>query len=365
MLTEGGFCLAMKKIEELGWKDFRLLDLFTYQKGNQKNMNSLIGGEIPLVSAKKIENGYKGFYRVNEKEIYKGDCITLNNDGDGGAGLAFYQPSSFALDTHVTALYPIEKMSKNTMLFIACCISRQSVLFGHGHSINTPRLNHLTIMLPCDDSGQYPNYEYMDNYMKQIEKKLLVRYKNYLNNAKLNSQTSNSKKEIRWKDFFIEDVCNIMSGQDIYNRERKEGDIPYVTATALQNGIGYFVGNINETLESGCLSINRNGSVGYCFYHPYKALYGNDTRKLVPIVKDKYTSLFLSSVITKQKDKYGYGLKMGTERLKRQKIMLPVDDKDKPDWKYMRDCMRAKEQALLLNYINYIDSNNTNNDNKQ
>lgn len=159
-----------------------------------------------------------------------------------------------------------------------------------------------------------------------------------------------SLKDRKWKDFNIEDVCEIKSGRDIYERERIEGPTPYISATANNNGIGYYVDNKNETLEAGCLSINRNGSVGYCFYHPYKALFGNDTRKLIPHVKDKYALLFLSVVITKQKDKYGYGLKMGTGRLKRQKIMLPVDDNDNPDWKFMSDYMQEKERALLYKY---------------
>lgn len=340
----------MKKIENIQWKEFRLLDLFAYQKGNQKNMNALTKGDIPLVSAKKIENGYKGFYSVNQSEVFKGNCITLNNDGDGGAGLSFYQPNDFALDTHVTALYPIIPMTKNVMLFISCCISKQSILFGHGHSINSSRLNHFTIMLPCESNEDSPSYAYMEEYMKKIELKQLKEYSEYQQKKSKKIQTRCIDNNPKWKAFFIEDVCIIKSGQDIYNRERMDGKTPYVTATALQNGIGYFVGNINDTLESNCLSINRNGSVGYCFYHPYKALYGNDTRKLVPIVKDKYASLFLSTVITKQKEKYGYGLKMGTERLKRQQIMLPVDDNDNPDWKYMIEYMRDKEQELLHNY---------------
>lgn len=344
-------CLDMKRIEELDWREFRLLDLFTYQKGNQKNMNALEDGETPLVSAKKIENGYKGFYNVDNKEKFKGDCITLNNDGDGGAGLSFYQPSSFALDTHVTALYPLKEINKHTMLFIACCISKQSVLFGHGHSINSSRLNQLIIMLPSDKDGT-PDYVFMEEYMKQMEKKLLVRYKKYLQTNKLKNVNGGGKmKAYKWKEFFIEDVGTIMAGKDIYDRERLEGGTPYVTATALQNGIGYFVGNTNETLSEGHISVNRNGSVGYAFYHPYKALFGNDTRRVIPYCNNKWARFFLTRSITQQKDKYGYGLKLGTERLKKQLIMLPVTPKDEPDYEYMENYMREIEYRLLNRYI--------------
>lgn len=150
-----------------------------------------------------------------------------------------------------------------------------------------------------------------------------------------------------WKDFFIEEVADILSGRDIYERERIKGDIPYITATANNNGIGYFVNNSNETLEDNCLSVNRNGSVGYCFFHPYKALFGNDTRKLRPKKENKYISLFLSMVISHQRYKYGYGYKMGTGRLKRQKILLPIDSENKPDWVFMEKYMAYKEYQIL------------------
>ncbi len=151
----------------------------------------------------------------------------------------------------------------------------------------------------------------------------------------------------KWDAFFIEDVAEITSGRDIYEKERLDGLVPYITATANNNGIGYFVANNNETLESGCLSVNRNGSVGYCFYHPYQALFGNDTRKLRPKKNNRYTSLFISMCITQQREKYGYGYKMGTGRLKRQRILLPIDANNNPDWAFMEAYMKQKEQQIL------------------
>lgn len=164
-----------------------------------------------------------------------------------------------------------------------------------------------------------------------------------MNNLSLDSRN--------WDTFFIEDVAEILSGRDIYEKERLDGLIPYITATANNNGIGYFVANNNETLESNCLSVNRNGSVGYCFYHPYKALYGNDTRKLRLKKNNKYISLFISICITKQREKYGYGYKMGTGRLKRQRILLPIDANNDPDWQFMENYMKAKEQQILKSAI--------------
>lgn len=106
-------------------------------------------------------------------------------------------------------------------------------------------------------------------------------------------------------------------------------------------------------IEEKCISVNRNGSVGYAFYHDYPALFGNDTRKLILNYENKYVSLFLTRVITNQKEKYGYGYKMGTARLKRQKILLPVNIKGEPDYLYMKEYMQIKEIEKQYRVLEY------------
>ena len=67
----------------------------------------------------------------------------------------------------------------------------------------------------------------------------------------------------------------------------------------------------NTTLQEKCISVNRNGSVGYSFYHSYPALFGNDTRKLIPKYNNDHVAKFISFMISSQKEKYSYGYKMG------------------------------------------------------
>lgn len=131
-------------------------------------------GDTPLVSAKNGGNGYKAFV-TSKDSPFEGNCITLNNDGDGGAGLAFYQPNEMYVDSHVTALYPNFPMSNYAMIFIAKSISQQRVLFGHGHSISNSRLHGLSILLPATPSGD-PDYTFMESYMKRQEQILLLKY---------------------------------------------------------------------------------------------------------------------------------------------------------------------------------------------
>lgn len=156
-----------------------------------------------------------------------------------------------------------------------------------------------------------------------------------------------------WDKFFIEDVAEILPGRDIYEAERRAGNTPYISSTARNNGIGHFVGNSNSTLEENCLSVNRNGSVGYSFYHPYKGLFSNDCRKLRPHSKSKYVGLFLSTQICNQRENYNYGYKMGTARLKRQKIMLPINAVGEPDWQFIENYTKALMEGKKAKYIKH------------
>ena len=162
-------------LDEKEWKPIFILSMFELVRGCENNMAMLEDGYTPLISAKANNNGLKGFVH-NPKKIIAGQCITLNNDGDGGAGLAYYQPANMALDSHVTALVPLFDMSAFVMLFIAKCISGLHGFFGHGLSISNPRAKRLRIMLPVTDTGE-PDYAYMEQYAKNM---MLRKYKQYL-----------------------------------------------------------------------------------------------------------------------------------------------------------------------------------------
>lgn len=161
------------------WHTFNIAEIFTITRGAEGNMAALGDGYIPLVSAKNTNNGLKGFVD-NPKKMVKGDCITLNNDGDGGAGFAYYQPHDMALDTHVTALTPIPKISNYVMLFISECLSKLHGFFGHGHSISNKRTSSIKIKLPVNDNHE-PDYEFMEECGRKMMAKKYLQYLEFLN----------------------------------------------------------------------------------------------------------------------------------------------------------------------------------------
>ena len=162
--------------------------------------------------------------------------------------------------------------------------------------------------------------------------------------------------ETTWHEFVLGTLATIHSGRDIYAQERSAGGTPYVTAGSKRNGIGYFVGNNNDSEATNSISVARNGAVGEAHYHPYKALYGNDCRRVsLTDINNPLTQLFIAQCISNQRSAFSYGRKLGTTRLRNLRVLLPSTDSDEPNYEYMTKYVREYRTAMLATYREYAE----------
>ena len=347
----------MLKITDKEWCEFKVLELFNYIRGNQNNMNSLIDGDDILISAKNTNNGLKGFFSTNiqKKGKFKGHCITLNNDGDGGVGLAYYQPHDFLLDTHVYALYPKENLNRHTMLFIAQVLSKQRVCFSHGYSINQNRLKEMKIMLPVNEN-RLPDYSFMEQYITERERQLIQKYKNFIGKNIQSGGVLTDLNSVKWKAFYINEIFSISAGKRLTKADMDNGKIPFIGATDSNNGITNWIATPNSSFDKNVLGVNYNGSVVENFYHPYGCIFSDDVKRLHlrEHADNKYILLFFKTVILQQKVKYTYGYKFNGQRMERQKILLPVNEEGRPDYEFMEQYGKQIMLQKYQQYLNYI-----------
>lgn len=347
----------MLKITDKEWCEFKVLELFNYIRGNQNNMNSLIDGDDMLISAKNTNNGLKGFFSTNiqKKGKFKGHCITLNNDGDGGVGLAYYQPHDFLLDTHVYALYPKENLNRHTMLFIAQVLSKQRVCFSHGYSINQNRLKEMKIMLPVNEN-RLPDYSFMEQYITERERQLIQKYKKFIGKNIQSGGVLTDLNSVKWKAFYINEIFSISAGKRLTKADMDNGKIPFIGATDSNNGITNWIATPNSSFDKNVLGVNYNGSVVENFYHPYGCIFSDDVKRLHlrEHADNKYILLFFKTVILQQKVKYTYGYKFNGQRMERQKILLPVNEEGRPDYEFMEQYGKQIMLQKYQQYLNYI-----------
>lgn len=358
------------------WSAFRLTDFFDLKKGDQNNMSLLKEGEFPLISARKCYNGYKCFVSKNNKRLFNGNIITLNNDGDGGAGIAFYQPYYFFLDSHVTALIPKIALNKYQLFFIATCITKQKERFGHGYSLNSSRLRSFKFMLPIDVCGQ-PYWDFMDKYMRQKEQLIIKPTLERLCHQFLSNEHKKMDSSFlihKWTSFDFIEIFDIKKG--FYNKKPPcfdDGDFPFIGATDSNNGVTGF-SNLttieanskigygpNESLDrkvfpGNAICVTNNGSVGYAYYQPTDFTCTHDVNPLYlkDNVLNRHIALFLIACIEKQRICFTYARKWRPKRMVHSKLLLPVDSLGNPDWKFMEECMKAYEGNTLKTTIKYF-----------
>ena len=355
-------------LSNVDWMQFSLSSIFDIKDGYYNKKPPIEGGRIPFLSATQYNNGISTFYteeiilaydKVGEKtskdidkRIFDGNCLTITNNGS--VGNVYYQVEKFTCSHDVTPIYlKGYKLNSSLAKFLIQMLEQSGKSFEYAKKWRPKRMRKSSLLLPVDKQGN-PNWHFMEGYIKERENKKRQDLKDYYKNRLLDLVISPEiLTDVEWKEIFIEEVAEIYSGKDMYERERTIGDTPYITATANNNGIGCFIRNKNKILESEYISVNRNGSVGYAFYHCYEALCGNDIRRLKPFIKNKYTALFITHAITSQKDKYGYDYKMGTGRLKRQKIMLPVTDGE-INYEYMENFIKNIEKKQFKNVLKYL-----------
>lgn len=161
-----------------------------------------------------------------------------------------------------------------------------------------------------------------------------------------------------WKEFYIKDIFFINPGKRLTKTNMIDGNKPFIGATDSNNGVTAFVSNSNISEDRNVLGVNYNGSVVESFYHPYSCLFSDDVKrfKLKAISGTKYHYLFFKTVILQQKCKYAYGYKFNEQRMQKQMILLPVTNSGTPDYDFMEQYIKEREQKITQNYISFIDN---------
>lgn len=347
-------------LDKVKWKTFRFTEVFReIQRGKRLTKANQTNGPTPYISSTSENNGVDAFIG-NETGIRKfEDVLTLANSGSVGS--TFYQQFEFVASDHVTTLKS-DNADKYAYLFLSTVVKSLEEKYSFNREINDSRIKREKVILPADKEDN-PNFQYMSDFVKKLE---LDKVQEVLEYIYIYIRMMNILKEkvceISWKDFWIEDVCEIKSGIRLTKANQEIGVRPFVGASDSDNGVTAFVSNTNKSLDANVLGVNYNGSVVENFYHPYKAIFSDDVKRLKwkdEIYGNKYTYLFLKQMILSQKIKYAYGYKFNGERMKRQKIMLPVAETGLQDYDYMKSYMQKQELEQIFKILNYLNKENT------
>ena len=327
------------------WKVFRIDSIFDMFTGASISQDKFNVGSIPRITATDTNNGIGLFTERLEDRNYRSfqNFISISF-----LGSVFYHNYEASLDMKIHGLkIKNRELNSNLAQFIIVCLKNSLPKVSYGNQLSSKDLLTKSILLPVDKNGT-PDWTFMEEYV-QVKS-------NQINNTyQLPRQHEitdfRNLDEVEWGEFKLEDIAKIKGGKDWEQYNRVSGQVPFIGSSSINNGVTDFVspkGRENQ-VGKGVLGINRNGSVGYVFYHPYSAYFSGDTRflEINGFKNRKFVNQFIQTMILYQREKYAYGYKMGTQRIKNQIIKLPITTTGQPDFVFMEQYMKRMENKVI------------------
>ena len=181
--------------------------------------------------------------------------------------------------------------------------------------------------------------------------------------------------DVEWEGFNLIDIFDIKDGY--YNKKPpldKDGTIPFLGATQNNNGVTAFyrketienwdkVGNLSSKdvhlrfFPGNCLAVTNNGSVGHIYYQLQMFTCSHDITPLYlkNYVLTKELAHFLIPLLQKSGESFEYGKKWRPKRMRKSKLMLPIDSQGQPNWQFMEDYIKQEQKQQAQKIIDYYE----------
>ena len=322
------------------WCLFKIKDFFKVElsKGDIK-LDEMESGTVALVSSGETNNGIVGY--IDEKgdgkaEIFPPNRITIDMFGN-----AFYQSEPFYAVSHgrVNILTPKFNLTKGIGLFISSLIRQEQYKYSYGRAVYSGVAEEMDIRLPATPSGE-PDWEWMESYIRSLHHKPLTTSNKVGQAPELETSV--------WREFRVGDIFECKSTPSSVRDDLLDGETPFVSRTAENNGVdGYVEIDPEKITEGNCITIGGEGI--YAFYQAEPFATGTNVNLLRNKHMNQYVGAFLTTVLNLVDYKYSYGRARNIGRLKEESIRLPATPSGEPDWEWMESYIRSLPYGDRLN----------------
>lgn len=186
---------------------------------------------------------------------------------------------------------------------------------------------------------------------------MLMRYKNYVAGqlSQLEYKDIPALDEKEWKEFRIGELFEVSRPKARNKDDYDMGDVPFVASGAMNNGVMKCCKTReSEQLDAGnCITVSPVD--GSSFYQPMDFLGRGGAGSSILMLRNNGLNLFrgefMARMIQQTCSKYNYGHMGNKDSIKRECVMLPVDDDGKPDYAYME---QYAKNMMLRKYEQYL-----------
>ena len=156
-----------------------------------------------------------------------------------------------------------------------------------------------------------------------------------------------------WKEFAIGELFTICKPAPRVQTQYEDGNVPFVASGSENNGVHkYCFPHEEEVLDKGCC-ITVSPVDGCAFYQENDFLGRGGAGSSINILRNeylnRYSALFVCTVIRRVCGKYTYSQMCSASKLSSEVIPLPTTLDGTPDWKYMEEYIRQIETRQYSN----------------
>lgn len=157
-----------------------------------------------------------------------------------------------------------------------------------------------------------------------------------------------------WRSFAIGNLFEILKGTRLTKADMIPGDINFIGASAMNNGITHRIGNEEAIHPGHVITVNYNGSIGAAFWQEERFWASDDVNILRPRFSpmSRETAMFFLPLLRKAGMGHDFKDKWKKEDMERDKIPLPADPSGNPDYafmeRYMTNVLKRMDTRLNL-----------------
>lgn len=147
--------------------------------------------------------------------------------------------------------------------------------------------------------------------------------------------------------------------KDLEGKYGEKYSLPALTAGIENQGLSCFVPRDNATILKNVISVSANGAnTGVMFYQPEEFTVLQDSYAIKNINKEETSKneyLFFVSVLQKTiRGNYTWSEKAGWERIKAEKVSVPVDSNGEINYSYMEKYISLLEEEKILQVDKFL-----------
>ena len=338
----------------------KICELFETCSGNDFALSRLNLDEngIAYVSRTEKNNGVSCYV----EEI---DGITPFPPGTisvslGGSVLeAFLHEEPFYTGYHIKILKPKNEMSLNMLQFYCYCIKMNKFKYSFGRQANKTIDE---ILIPdIDEVPEWANKEKIinvdsiPNYFLNEGYNKACWYLDNIDNTIFEEKYEGRKikkninlSSCEWHYFKIKDIFPVIErGKRQKASDRREGIVPYYSASKNNNGLTDYISN-PLFIDSNALILTTFGDA---FYVEGEFTASDEITYFKNNNLNKYNAMFITTILKQEQFRFSFGRKAFKNKILEINIKLPallLSNKYVPDWDFM------EAYIMCLNYSNSI-----------